>query len=210
MDKATDNTADINTDLEQAKIICPCCGQPTLDKELKISDTLMDHFVSCILTHVPFFHTYSLYHDRIKITCTQLYPADADLNRDVALKLRALVADEVISESFAISLSNSVNLAYHIKEIQVVDSNNTNTYYYPSEYARNAATKIMKVETKDVEEDTIKAALVECLESITDPAILSSVPISMLAHTEQAHARVYELLLEAGFDSNFWEGIELA
>ena len=88
--------------LEDAKVICPCCGKPTLDKQLKVSDALLDHFVSCILTHTPFFNDYSLYNDRIQITCTQLNTTEEDRNRAVAVYLKKL--------SYSFSLSHKKHM----------------------------------------------------------------------------------------------------
>ena len=48
------------------------------------------------------------------------------------------------------------------------------------------------------------------MEHITAPSTISSVPMAMIVGTQQAHSNVYNLLLDAGFDSNFWDGIELA
>ena len=195
--------------LEDAKVICPCCGKPTLDKQLKVSDALLDHFVSCILTHTPFFNSYSLYNDRIQITCTQLSPTEDDRNSAVAVYLKKLSADNIISDSFAVSLSNHIHLAYHIKSICIKDANGGATYF-PSVEADKMATRIINISNDESVIEDINKELSNCMVHITAPSTISSVPMAMIVGTQQAHSNVYNLLLDAGFDSNFWDGIELA
>ena len=53
-------------------IVCPCCGKPTLTRPVKINDELLDHYMSCIISGVPFHRTYDIYGGKIRVTVTRL------------------------------------------------------------------------------------------------------------------------------------------
>ena len=51
----TNNTTTKETEIEY--VTCPCCGKPTLVRPIKIKGTVLDHYLTCIMSGVPFWHT---------------------------------------------------------------------------------------------------------------------------------------------------------
>jgi hypothetical protein len=213
----TENDTDIKQDeldIKNAKLTCPCCKQPTLTSPISVPDTTMDHFLSCIVTHSPFFHTYKLFDGRIKVTCTELDEPTKQLSTKVAIDIQDAVLKNLIDEQKGVAAANTVYLMLRIKDITISSTNDTPIIYYPQTVAKEAAAELIKqIELNKTQAEVptpIDEAILTCYTKVTDPNAVSSVPTSLLAQVQETHSNVYNLLLDAGFDTNFWRGIELA
>lgn len=201
-----------NLNINESKLICPCCHKPTLEAPVKINNDTLDHFLSCLLTHSPFFYTYKLFDGKIKVTCTELNESDKSLSKNVSTELSDLVINGVLEEQKGIAIANTIYLMMRLKDIEVSTHEATLTYQ-PQQIASVATTELLDCVNKYKEDKNPKNiidAIDECYKKVTDPNLVSSVPMSMLATVQETHASVYSLLLDSGFNENFWKGIELA
>lgn len=53
-------------------ITCPCCGKPTLVKPLELNGPILDHYIACLVSGVPFSHTYPIYKGKLEVTVSRL------------------------------------------------------------------------------------------------------------------------------------------
>ena len=75
-------------------IVCPCCHQKTLHKPVKPNAQVTDQWMACLITGVPFNHTYPIYGGRINVTVTRLSPELVDMEVKVGAALDKLSAIE--------------------------------------------------------------------------------------------------------------------
>ena len=62
----------------------------------------------------------------------------------------------------------------------------------------------------DEKPEDVHSILEGLAASIQDPSIVSGIAPTLLAMCVDTHQRVYNVLIAAGIDRNFWSGIELA
>jgi hypothetical protein len=208
-----DNTTQEDISLDNAKVICPCCGKPTLDKPLAIKNNLLDHFLSCLITHTQFHHTYELFDGKIKVTCAQLDDKDKQLSKDIATSLQSLVlVDDIIEDHKCIAIANTFYLMMHITSIQIT-AGDMPSLYHPQTVARSIVKDCLGAISKYKEDKSsidIVNTVYSYYDKVTEPTLVSSLPTDVLAQVQETHEKLYNLLLESGFDGNFWKGIELA
>lgn len=203
---------------EQGMVKCPCCGKFTLPKQLKPSDNLMDQWISCMMTATPFSHTYPVYDGRLNVTAVQLSTEDATTAQNLVTLLRYIKSLDWQAAGYngcPTSIDQMINNAYlyiSILEIRIKGKGNEVTVK-PSTAVKEAATVLLS------KADDIRAgkpftewvdAFYKCERLLVDPSNISSVPQSIIMGVAEAHARISTVLMDAGFNDNFWDGIELA
>lgn len=200
-------------------IKCPCCGELTLRKPLNIQSTVLDEYMASIIAGVPFQHTYTVY-GNVDINVTVLANADKlkmytilQLIRNLRTAITASdEADKIKLDEFAAMLqlySGVTNITAH-KDNRLLKS------YEPAKAVWHVCDKLLEMQDAihafatgeangDVVNDVFKLYEENCTE-----AVLSAVPDVMLRAITSTHTDLYNILMDTGFDENFWKGIELA
>ena len=106
-----------------------------------------------------------------------------------------------------------VNMYSFIRRI-VVKKDDDQKVYIPAEHVFNECRKLVDVwEKEDLTNEEKKAEFLQKLQEtyneLSAPDILSSTPLIILNRALNDYKAVETLLLQAGFDENFWKGIEL-
>lgn len=199
-------------DEEKSKMVkCPCCGQETLKHPVKCDSAIVDDYLASILTGVPFKHTFHLFDGKLRITVSAS-------DREEAMKLYRFV---FMTESSNISSNNSVrdllgivNAYCSIQEIYVQAKEDAKTYFPAQHIVKICGALADKWEDEDLTTDENKTAFLDDLQkaytSLSKPEILSSTPPMIITRVANDFRGIETILLEAGFDENFWQGIELA
>lgn len=209
---------------DENTIPCPCCGKSTLHKPVKIKDEMLDHYMSCILTGVPFWHAYPLYDGKLTVKIGLLTREQLDLiNRVARLCIQAREYSRIPQEDIDI-VQRRTRLFMHIQGIDTKVNTVAQQSWQPSAALSEALpayidklTKLMdelRGESKDAEayKDAVTATkdIFHAMSQLcSDTALLSSVPEALLAVALDTHNQIYGILVSAGIDVNFWEGIEL-
>lgn len=199
---------------EPTKIKCPCCGELTLTQPLDVKSAVLDEYMAAIITGVPFSHTYSLFGGSVRIKVESLDRANSALISDVARRLNEYAADkeEKATHSDIVpyikELAGVLRLYFGVIAIDMFKDNEPVKTYAPSKIMREHAKNISEAfrETDEKLLESITAAVSVCLSQ----DVISSVPDAAIRTVVVTHGELYNLLMEAGFDENFWAGIELA
>lgn len=190
--------------------VCPCCGQPTLKKPIKVDGKIVDDYLACIMTNVPFNHTFNLFDGKLKINV-------AMADRDEGLKLyRFICMVEPLAprEIKVQDLLGLVKTYGGIKRIDVKGRGNTEKTYFPEKHIAEVCNKLLTdweyVDLTDAgkKQEFLKAVMT-AYEQLSQPDLLSSTPPGVLARVMNDFRAMERIILEAGFDENFWKGIEL-
>lgn len=193
---------------------CPCCGKMTLVRPVEVKGELLDHYMSCIMSGTPFWHTYKLYGGKLEITISQM-------SRDDGLKLKTATAEiegimhrlDTESQERAKDVIQLARLFACITNIDVHSGGQTKTFH-PSIHVYEVLESFDKLQVDLAagtrsEEDA--AQLVKkAYDVMHDTTVMSAVPIRALLLIMESHAQLFDILLSAGFDTTFWDGIELA
>ena len=194
-------------------IMCPCCKQMTLKAHLNPNSELVDRWLSCAMTNIPFSHEYPLFGGRVVITARMLTQDQYDKLERVATVLTFVEGKikDTHSEFAPSQLLASVRLNLSIPSIRM-ESAGKIVKYEPAVVAETSIASIIGMA------DAVFAwngpeALIERLKAIyadmINPAKVSSIPVKLRIGTCEAHFSVYNILMDMGFDESFWKGIEL-
>ena len=191
---------------------CPCCGEMTLHKPLDIKSEILDEFMACILTGTNFSHTYTLY-NKVRITVatpTKSYTSELYTALQIIDRARTLVDPDDTAVKVALgNLGKTINVYGTITEI-----NTGSSVFHPSEVVSAILATIIDLQ-KDLankETDAYQAAieqLIEIQKDICSETKLSAMPEFSIQAVTRMHTDLYNILMETGFDENFWKGIEL-
>lgn len=193
---------------EKTSTICPCCGKPTLEYPIQhIPDVLLDQFMACMMSGTPFTHRYEMYDGRMAVTVSQMTEEHRLIVTEI---LRILdVAKDTGLEVPGVDLTTLGSIArtfVHITEIDIKAGGVTKSYR-PSDLVRDIRDRLHKAEPD-------KTALADAIQSahatLTSPNNMAAVPPAQILAVIETHAKVLDILMDAGFDKNFWKGIELA
>ena len=197
---------------KQKMATCPCCGQPTLKKPVKVDGKIVDDYLASIMTGVPFSHTFSMFDGKLRIVT-------AMADRDNGLKLYKfifLVEPFTKDSSKVQDLLGLVNTYCSIKQIEIVGKDNTVAkIYYPAEHIYEVCGKLLDawdhVDLRDEEKrKEFLQAIQGAYDELKSTEILSSTPPKVLTRIVGDFQALETIMLNAGFDENFWKGIELA
>lgn len=190
---------------------CPCCGQMTLHKPVKPGDDMMDHFMACMLTGTPYKYTYELYGGRIHVTVTQI---TNDIRKYVmdACSLLDRWADITLDSSSQIAEIKDLVRTYScILDITV--DNGTARVFYPADAMKKVCEAVISlhgdVAAGKLDAQAVGAKVDELLNMAKDPGSISSLPATMLMAAFQLHNQLFQIMMDAGFDENFWARIKL-
>lgn len=210
----TPGEAEAKASVDVAYVTCPCCGKLTLVRPVEVKGEILDHYMACIMTGTSFWHTYKIYGDKIAATVTQL-------DRDLSQKLTLLSSDvdtisAYVPEETGMKCKhiwNMCGLYIHIKGISINAGLESRTFT-PQDAAIKACDMLRPLNmgrvAKEISDEDIVAKIDAAYALLSDPSVVSAVPNRMLIALVESHNRLYDLLMSAGFDANFWDGIELA
>jgi len=192
---------------DDALMRCPCCGKNTLKTPLKVNAELMDHYMSCVMTGVPFWHEYPLYNGRIVLRIKMLDAEHQQLLDRVSTALEILQdATNIQTEKLQVNqLRVLIRNQLHLEQVKVSNGPGMKTW----NVAETVADKIKAFFTKDTG-TTIDIAQYKALyELCHDATLVSGLSEQLLAVTIDTHYRLSSILIATGIDENFWRGIEL-
>lgn len=203
---------------EVQKIKCPCCGELTLNQPVQVKSIILDEYMASIITGVPFTHTWELYNGTVKITVESLDKAtNAALSAavkavdDWSRKLEEGTLTQLDAAKYTMlakPLRDTLRMYCSIKEIIILRDGKLQKQFMPADVIREAMKKLF--EASFVSDEAMAAAIEEYNKRCVDPAVLSTLSESIIRTVIVAQADLYTLLLDNGFDTNFWAGIELA
>ena len=182
--------------------ICPCCQQNTLKVPASPDPELLDTYMACIMSGVPFWRTYDLYNGKISVDVTVVPYNDAVFIDKWKAEADHIKEEhpELIPEVLNVTLMFSRYM--HIKTISC-----GNMTYYP----KDSLVKHIEEYFKSSSEETDKPeAIKRLVNNLTDPKEYSAISVDILDTLIRTHTSLYEVLMATGFDQNFWKGIKLA
>ena len=192
---------------EPKKIQCPCCGQMTLTQPLNINTDLTDHYLSCIMTGVPFHHIYPLYDGKIKITISVLSQEDM-LTIDSAVTVVKDRLDATGNDKYD-KLGGMLRSYAFVTNVECAGQ--TTKVYTPASSMIACAQEILKYRgVSDSEVGLTEEIFDELLKKYSNNETLSPLPYPLIEAVCKTHITLYNILTDTGFDPNFWKGIELA
>ena len=209
---------------KEQKIKCPCCGETTLTKPLDIPSPILDEYLSSILSGVSFSHTYPLYGGKLEVTAVIL-DKQASRKRISILQMltdlkRSVGTSDVRKITLIEDLQGVINLYYNIQTINTYVDKKLMSSFEPSAKINSLFDAILdnqqyvyhyvRQDYTGEDKDKIFDILQELYATYCTDTVLSSVPHLMLQAVVTTHSDLYNILLESGFDENFWHGIELA
>ena len=193
---------------------CPCCKQKTLKKPIKISSEIAEHYMACIVSGVPFNHTFPMYDGRLVIKVL------SHSREETILVYKMVMLTEPLAHTSPMlkDLIGLVNSYGNIESIAVKHKDDEGkehvTVYKPSSYVLKACAELVaKWETVKITDDNKKEFLADMQEKynkLSSTEIISAIPPVVLHRVVSDFRMLDSILLEAGFDENFWKGIELA
>lgn len=200
-------------------IKCPCCGKLTLQKPLDIQSTVLDEYMASIISGVPFQHTYTVY-GNVDINVTVLSKSEGLKMYTVAQLLDTLITSVTASDQRdklkLEELSAMLQLYSTVVSITASKDNRVLKSYEPSKAMWEICDKIIEMQdaihlfaTTGPDAETLDTVL-KLYEANCTEAVLSAVPDVMLRAIVRTHTDLYNILMNNGFDENFWKGIELA
>ena len=203
---------------EVEKIKCPCCGELTLNKPVQVKNIILDEYMASIITGVPFTHTWELYNGTVKITVESL---DAETSNALSAAINAIdnwskkveeisatQPDVAKTLQLARPLRDTLRLFCSVKDITLLRDNKVQKQFLPSDIIRDAMKKLFEASLGDG--DKFQAAIEECHKKCVDPNVISKLDSAIIRTVIVTQADLYTILLDNGFDKNFWAGIELA
>lgn len=218
---AEETTKQETTEKQTEQFIkCPCCGELTLRRPLDIKSAVLDEYMASIISGVPFQHTYTLY-KQIEVTVSILSKEDSR-NVYTAVTLLDRFRDAIPSgaeelKAVTRELAATIQAYIWITSVITTKDGRVTTQIYPAETMRKACSDIIKLES-DISayaiapdkllttDDSIK----QIHSTVCKESVLSTVPDVIIRAVTKTHIDLYNVLMDTGFDSNFWQGIELA
>lgn len=202
---------------EPVKVKCPCCGELTLTQPLDVKSAVLDEYMAAIITGVPFSHTYGLYNGAVKVTVESLDRANSTLLFTVTKRLEdyakanegKVPAGMESAFTYIKELAGVLRLYFGVTSIEMYRDKKLTKSYAPSSIMRKHAESIAAAFLTG-DDKTITEAIVAAVEVCLSENTISTVPDGAIRAIVVTHADLYNLLMDAGFDENFWAGIELA
>ena len=106
-----------------------------------------------------------------------------------------------------------INSYCAVKRIEVIGSGNTSKKYTPSEILAAACRKFLDewelVTLTDETKKEFLQAVADLYARLKPTDVISSVPPTILTRVNNDFRALETIMLQAGFDENFWKGIKL-
>jgi hypothetical protein len=202
---------------EPELMLCPCCNKRTLVRPIEVKGELLDHYMACILSGEPFWREYPIYRGHMLVTVSQINSEDQELMEAGISSLDSLSA--LLNKAAKVELNklqylqNLIKLYGSIQTIKVKSKDGFKAFL-PKSHVLSVCEGLKDLALKLVtEEVTPEDAMLEVDKAhkvLTNQQLLSAAPHPLLMSVVESHNYLYNLLLASGFDTNFWEGIELA
>ena len=197
---------------DDSLVRCPCCGQYTLKKPIKPNGELVDQWLACVSTGIPFSNTYRLYGGKLLITAVQ-----PSASTGAELAYAAAIINRAIDDSTYTglqstelqSLNNAISLYSCIRDITFTTPSRK-TYNTGAAWDQAIALLREAANGQRAKDDTWQVKLESAYKILTDKDNVSSLPTGVLLAVGQTHIQLTDVLMSAGFDKDFWRGIELA
>lgn len=189
--------------------ICPCCGKPTVKKPIKVDSKIVDDYMASIITGVPFNHTFEMFDGKLALTVGAV-PRDTSI---LLYRFGFLVEPFAITDTPVADLLGLVN-AYHGIQKIVVNSSKGDKIYMPGTHIIEACKKLVEAWSgKDLTNAETKAEFIQAVQQLyiqlASTDVVSATPPAVITRVVNDFRALETIMLEAGFDENFWKGIEL-
>lgn len=201
-----------NKAVDKSLKICPCCGKLTWNGHFNVEPDLVDHWLSCMMTGVPFSHTYELYDGKLKVDACALHEELIDLLDELDTDKSVMCGyPEMTNDLQAMldKLVRSAKILIYIQKIRVATSGVTNTYK-PQDVVREVIKQLTKLRKDTFEERTtegLEESIKGLMKQLTSASSISALPPTVLFVITDTHSRLAQELESMGFDTNFWAGI---
>lgn len=199
--------------VEKTKYIkCPCCGKMTLKPPLNVGEDLMDQYMACLVTGSPYRYAYQLYGGRMVITVE--YPTND--NKTAVLdavntlsKLGEILGDSLLELD---DIKTRICAYACIQDITIYGDSTMS--YAPAKIVADAMDKLRTIKL-DIAQGTptdtqqLKTEIIGLANMLKSTDMMSAVPEDIVQSLFQLHNEVFNALMDAGFDENFWDRIKL-
>lgn len=192
-------------------IKCPCCGKLTLKKPIRPGGDLLDSWLACSATGTRFTHVYPLYSGRVTVTAASMDDAALLRLRKVSAAIDRLVSDDrfsALGEPELRETESAIRLFMCITEI-AFDKPVPRVYDTAAACSEAVDLLLGAVEALDRGESA-DGQVIAAHAAVTCSDRISALPTGMLAAVYQTHSQFTDIMASAGFDEDFWRGIELA
>lgn len=213
-------TQEVTTEETKEQFIkCPCCGELTLRKPLDIKSAVLDEYMASLISGVPFQHTYTL-HNSIDITASALTKSDKDKIYATLQLLdtmsKTIGENDPASRSKVDELAADIQLYYYVSQIQARKQDKVIASFTPASQMSVVCDTVLSYQPRILafaigkdDPTNIVADLVTLYDTNCTEKTLSAIPDVMLRAIVRTHNDLYNILMNNGFDENFWKGIEL-
>lgn len=195
---------------EKKTYICPCCGHEMDAPPIKIDGKVVDDYLSSIMTGEPFSHTFPLFDGKLKIMIKAI-------SREAGLVLYdfVLLVEPYTRESSQLRDMLGVVNAYCLVNRIILKTEKDEHVYLPAKAIMEEVTKIVDDYGKaNMQDEEVKAKFLQDIQAayhrLSNNDVLSSTPPMIMNRIIEDFKKLETMLLEAGFDENFWQGIVLA
>lgn len=203
---------------EPELMLCPCCNKRTLVRPIEAKGELLDHYMACILSGEPFWREYPVYHGNLLVTVSQLTAEEQTLTETGLSELtilEAMLNAAPKSELDKIQhIKNLIKLYVSVPSIKVKSRDKGFVSFSPKTHVLSSCAVIIgiapKLATDELNTQTALEEVGKAHKLLTNQKLVSAVPHPLLMSVIESHNYLYNILLASGFDTNFWEGIELA
>ena len=178
--------------------ICPCCGKPTLEPDkVQLSNQIVDHYLTCVLTGEPFAKDYYLFNNKLRIRITSLSDETLDTMNLLTSKFNFLQQDSLrdayrlfVERLFTflpiVSISIKVNGEQKVKDIQAI------------------VKPLLKEAIEHVKD---QEWLSKSYSLLLDPQTVFQVPKNVLDKVSASHLKLQKFLETQSSAKNFFQGI---
>lgn len=108
-------------------------------------------------------------------------------------------------------LSNTIKVYCSVKDIRL--HTGSDKVFYPQDAVMQICKELVamriNVLADSIERDELVKKLNGFHQALVAADTISAVPSPMLASVVETHAHLFYVLMDSGFDVNFWKGIEL-
>lgn len=183
---------------KENKLICPCCGQRTLNQSLQLSQDIMDYYISCIMTGQPFIRQYKAYEGKIRITVS---------NFTDKLSNHALKAADYINKA-QIDIATKQTAKYITHRLLVIPSISV------SNKGQGKTFKVQQQVIKAIEvmlsNQDYNSGVQAYIQAITSSDICTGLPAKLLDQVTHYHSELLNRLVQKGFDQSFCASIQFS
>ena len=178
------------------KMPCPCCGAQTFQLPVKPDHQDTQLYLACMLTGQPFSKVYHLFKGKVMLKVSQL-------SKEQLKSLQALqyIVESCQDPQLKTQMEQLLPIIYSfkpLKYITVQTSDDQHTYRIDQVIQEAMDTLLAGVDLEGAK---------KVYEKLTDSKLMSSIPAYALQKVINTHLKLVNILVESGFDENFYQGI---